>query len=68
VSQKYPTQKRVGRVGQVVECLPSKCEALSSNSRITSPKKKTIVKREEGGERKRRERGRKKMREKAEDD
>jgi hypothetical protein len=29
LSQKYPTQKRVGRVVKVVECLPSKCEALS---------------------------------------
>jgi hypothetical protein len=28
---KYPTQKRAGRVAQVVERLPSKREALSSN-------------------------------------
>jgi hypothetical protein len=26
--QKYPTQKRTGRVAQVVDCLPSKCEAI----------------------------------------
>jgi hypothetical protein len=26
---------RAGRVAQVVECLPSKCEALSSNSSTT---------------------------------
>jgi hypothetical protein len=31
LSQKYPTQKRAGGVAQVVEHLPSKCEALSSN-------------------------------------
>jgi hypothetical protein len=29
--QKYPTQKRAGRVSQVVGCLPSKLEALNSN-------------------------------------
>jgi hypothetical protein len=28
-SQKYPTQNRAGRVAQEVECLSSKCEALS---------------------------------------
>jgi hypothetical protein len=32
VSQKNPTQNRPSRVAQVVELLPSKCEALSSNS------------------------------------
>jgi hypothetical protein len=31
LSWKYPTQKRAGRVAQVVECLPSQCKALSSN-------------------------------------
>jgi hypothetical protein len=31
LSQKYPTQKRAGGVAQVVECLPSKGEALSLN-------------------------------------
>jgi hypothetical protein len=31
LSWKYPTQKRAGGVVQVVEHLPSKCEALSSN-------------------------------------
>jgi hypothetical protein len=30
LSQKYPTQNRTGGVAQVVERLPSKCEALSS--------------------------------------
>jgi hypothetical protein len=29
--RKYPTQKRAGRVVAGVECLPSNCEALSSN-------------------------------------
>jgi hypothetical protein len=33
--QKYPTQNRAGRVAQVVEYLPSKCKALSSNPSIT---------------------------------
>jgi hypothetical protein len=28
---KYPTQRRVGRVAQVIEHLPCKCKALSSN-------------------------------------
>jgi hypothetical protein len=27
LSRKYPTPNRAGRVAQVVECLPSKCEA-----------------------------------------
>jgi hypothetical protein len=31
LSQKYLTQKMAGGVGQVVECLPSKHAALSSN-------------------------------------
>jgi hypothetical protein len=35
LSQKYPTQKRAGGVTEVVEHLPNKCEALSSNSNIT---------------------------------
>jgi hypothetical protein len=30
LSQKYPTKKRAGGMAQVVEHLPSKCEALSS--------------------------------------
>jgi hypothetical protein len=30
LSQKYPTQKRAGRVSQMVERLPKMCEALSS--------------------------------------
>jgi hypothetical protein len=37
----YPTQKRTGRVAQVVECLLSKCEALSLN---TSHSKKSTLK------------------------
>jgi hypothetical protein len=41
LSQKYPTQKRAGRVTQVVEHLPtSGCEALSSNSSPTTTKQK----------------------------
>jgi hypothetical protein len=31
--QKYPTQNRNGGLTKVVECLPSKNEALSSNNR-----------------------------------
>jgi hypothetical protein len=37
LSQKWSTQKTAGGVPQMVECLRSKCEALSSNS---STKKK----------------------------
>jgi hypothetical protein len=37
---KYPTQNRVGRVVQVVECLPSNCEVLSSNLSTAKKKKK----------------------------
>jgi hypothetical protein len=40
LSQKYPTQKWAGRVAQVVQCLPGKCEALSSNPNTTKKKKK----------------------------
>jgi hypothetical protein len=40
VSQKYSTQKRVGRVAQVVECLHSKHEALSSNPSSAGKKKR----------------------------
>jgi hypothetical protein len=32
LAQKYPTQKHIGRVPHVVQCLPSKYEALSTNS------------------------------------
>jgi hypothetical protein len=35
LSGKYPSQGRAGNVAQVVEQLPSKCEALNSNSSIT---------------------------------
>jgi hypothetical protein len=37
---KNPTQKMDGRVVGVVECLPGKCEALSSNSSSTKKKKR----------------------------
>jgi hypothetical protein len=37
LSQKYLTKKKAGRV---VECLLSKCEALSSNPNTTKKKKK----------------------------
>jgi hypothetical protein len=40
LSPKYSTQKRTGRVTQVVEHLPSKSEVLSSNSSATKQKKK----------------------------
>jgi hypothetical protein len=38
LSEKYPTQKRAGGVAQVVECLPSQHEALSSNPCTTKNK------------------------------
>jgi hypothetical protein len=38
--QKYPTQKRASEVIEGVECLPSKCEVLSSNPE--QPKKNPI--------------------------
>jgi hypothetical protein len=31
LSQKYPIQKRASGVAEVLECLPNKCKALSSN-------------------------------------
>jgi hypothetical protein len=40
ISQKNPTQKRAGGVTQVVEHLPSKHKALSSNPSIAKKKKK----------------------------
>jgi hypothetical protein len=40
LSQKHPTQNRTGGVAQVVECLPSKHEALSSNQSTDRKKKK----------------------------
>jgi hypothetical protein len=39
VSQKYQTQNRAGRMTQVLEHLPSKREALSSNPRTAKKKK-----------------------------
>jgi hypothetical protein len=41
LSQRHPIQKRADRVDPVVECLPSKCEALSSKPQDCQ-KKKTI--------------------------
>jgi hypothetical protein len=38
--KKYPTQKRAGQVAQVVECLRTKHEALTSNPYTTKKKKK----------------------------
>jgi hypothetical protein len=38
--EKYLTHKRAGGVAQVIECLPSKCEALSSNPSTEKKKKK----------------------------
>jgi hypothetical protein len=38
--QKHPTWKRAGKVASVVECLPSKCEALSLIPNTTKKKKK----------------------------
>jgi hypothetical protein len=40
-SRKYPTQNRAGGVDQVVECLPRKCEALSSHPSTTKKQNKT---------------------------
>jgi hypothetical protein len=40
ISQKYPTQNRAGGVTQVVEHLPHKCEALSSNPSTAKKEKK----------------------------
>jgi hypothetical protein len=39
----YQTQKRAGEVAQVVEHLPSKSEALGSNSSTTKKKKKSLL-------------------------
>jgi hypothetical protein len=36
-------QDSAGEVAQVVECLPSKCEALNSNPSTTKKKKKDKV-------------------------
>jgi hypothetical protein len=35
-------EKRGGRVAQVVECLPSKCEALNSNPSATKNRNERI--------------------------
>jgi hypothetical protein len=60
LSQKNPSQKRAGRVAQVVQCLSSKCEALNSNPN-TANKNKKERKGREGG--RNREEGRKEGRE-----
>jgi hypothetical protein len=44
LSQKYPTQNRAGRVVQVVESLPSKCEVLSSNPSTIKKKEREKLK------------------------
>jgi hypothetical protein len=43
LSWKYPTQKRAGRVAQVVEHLPHNHEALNSNTSTTKKKKVWIL-------------------------
>jgi hypothetical protein len=40
---KYPTPKKAGRVAQVVEHLPRKCEALNSNPSTAKKKKKAYI-------------------------
>jgi hypothetical protein len=40
--KKYPTQNRAGGVTQAVECLPSKHEALSSNTSTKRKKKRFL--------------------------
>jgi hypothetical protein len=40
LSQKYSTQKRAGRVAQVVECLSHKCESPEFNT-VPPPQKKS---------------------------
>jgi hypothetical protein len=43
LSQKNPTQNRAGEVRQVIECLPSKSEVLSSNSSTVKKDRFIIV-------------------------
>jgi hypothetical protein len=43
---KKPSHKGAGGVAQVVECLPSKCKALSSNHSTSKKKKKRESERE----------------------
>jgi hypothetical protein len=47
LTQKYSTQKKAGGVPQAVECLPSKCEVLSSNASIAKKKKKERKKKDQ---------------------
>jgi hypothetical protein len=41
--KKYSTQKRAGRVAQVVECFLNKHEALNSKTPVPQKKKKTYM-------------------------
>jgi hypothetical protein len=41
--RKNPTQNRAGEVAEVVECLPSKCEALSSNPSNIKKKEREVI-------------------------
>jgi hypothetical protein len=43
LSQKYPTQNKAGRMTKMVECLPSKCETLSSNSKKKRKQKRNAL-------------------------
>jgi hypothetical protein len=45
--KKNPIQNRAGGVAEVVKHLPSKCEALSSNSSTTKKKKSTVKKKKQ---------------------
>jgi hypothetical protein len=49
---KYPTQKRAGRVTQLAEHLPNKCEDLNSNSKPQYCKKKKKKERKKEKEKK----------------
>jgi hypothetical protein len=42
LSQKYPTQNRVGRVAEVVERLPNTCRALSTTKKKKKKEKAFI--------------------------
>jgi hypothetical protein len=42
LSLKHPTQNRAGRVTHMVESLPRKCEAMSSNSSAAKKKKNSF--------------------------
>jgi hypothetical protein len=42
LSQKYPTQNRVGRVAEVVERLPNTCRALSTTKKKKKKKRRLL--------------------------